>query len=108
MNNSHSSPDFVMIGGQSDGKVYLLASTELRHIELKTELENMNLYSHYIGPIPTRSPSYRHTITAEMRSYVQVVADTYPQAFETLFNQWAPQTKANAIDGQKAINRTPQ
>lgn len=99
-------PDFVMVGGQSAGKVYLMASKTLTEIELRTEIDEADLMERrrarrYDYPLPP--PEYRHFITAEMKSWVQVIADSYPEAFRILFEQWTPARPELA--GQQAIER---
>lgn len=66
-------PDFVIVGVPADGRVMLMASTELNEVELRAETERT-----------------RYFLTTQMRGYVVVIADNYPEAFARLFGQWSP------------------
>ncbi|AYD84639.1 hypothetical protein SEA_PAITO_55 [Mycobacterium phage Paito] len=95
-------PDFVMVGGQQDGKVYLLASKTLTEVELRMERDRLD--NRYGWPKPW-GPE-RHFVTAEMRDYVMVVGDSYAEAFRTLFEEWSPEPEPRpAIDGLRAVTQ---
>lgn len=95
-------PDFVMVGGQADGKFYLLASKTLTEVELRIEAERPDWFNRYDDRL--YRPLERHFVTAEMRDYVLVVADSYAEAFRTLFDRWSPEPERPAIGDQRAID----
>ena len=91
-----------MVGGQFNGKVYLLASKTLTEVELRSEADEIDMgYRRYRYPAPP--PTYRHFVTAEMKDWIQVVADSYAEAFSTLFDQWTPGQRAQIESRQQAI-----
>lgn len=94
-------PDFVMVGGQSDGKFFVMASKTLTEVELRVESERP--YFLYGDRHHRMQPRDRHFITAEMRDYVTVVGDSYAEAFRTLFEEWSPEP-----DPQPAIASRPR
>ena len=107
MNYPMRPPDFVMVGGQHDGKVYLFASKTLTEAELRVEADELDHYPEWW--MPRQPPRYRHYVTAEMRDFVQVVADTYAEAFATLFEQWTPEPATRTeIGAQPAITAAPR
>lgn len=92
-----------MVGGQQDGKVYLIASKSLTEVELRTEVDRPEfLY----GTLHRARPRERFFITAETRDVVMVVGDTYAEAFATLFEDWTPEPRPQpAIDGLRAVTQ---
>ncbi|MCV7226079.1 hypothetical protein [Mycolicibacterium komossense] len=94
-------PDFVMVGGQSDGKFFLLASKSLNHVELSMERDRIQAYG--VWPEPWGRP--RHTVTADMRDYVTIIADSYAQAFRDLFDVWDPMPGRAEIAGVRAVTQ---
>ena len=81
-------PDFVVVGGQVDGKVVLVASRTLEDVELRYDAAMPDFSRRYgIGPPP--GPPI-HTITAVSRDMITVVGDNYPEAWQTLFECWSP------------------
>jgi hypothetical protein len=92
-------PDWVMCGIPIDGKVGILASTDLTQAELEGVRDDFDL--EMLGILdPVRSPRMRHTLTVRMDAFVLVVADTYEQAFRSLFQQWTPRQAARPqLDG---------
>lgn len=95
-------PDFVVVGGRADGKVFLLASKSLRDVELRVEREFIESNLPYRRMLSAEATF----ITAEIRDYVYVMADSYEQAFATLFNIWSPEMGADCIEfaDRKAID----
>ena len=92
-------PDFVMAGGQSDGRFYLLASKSLTEVELRFERDRIETgYG-----LPKAWGRERHFVTAEMRDYVMVVGDSYAQCFTDLFAEWDPTPDRPSIAGQAAL-----
>ena len=100
-------PDFVMVGGQSDGMFYLIASKALTEVELRVEAEHLDeLFDFRMG---RQKPVYRQFLTAEMRDYVVVAGRDYAEAFRTLFEEWTPGAGDQpAIAGQRALRETTQ
>lgn len=95
-------PDFVMVGGQNAGKFYLLASKSLTDVELRMEAERPDLFDRFYRHL--YPPLQRHFVKAEMRDYVVVMADSYSEAFRTLFEVWSPESGDVAIDaGQREL-----
>jgi hypothetical protein len=96
-------PDFVMVGGQQDGRVYLVASKSLSEVELRAEVDRPEfLY----GTLHRVLPRERYFITAETRDFVMVVGDSYAEAFATLFEEWTPEPQPQpAIDGLRAVTQ---
>ncbi|MGW6698835.1 hypothetical protein [Nocardia sp. NPDC055049] len=86
-------PDFVILGApHPEGGVIVLASKELTQAELRTELNEDELFGGYgydrrIGSVLR---DYRTTLSTELRGYTMVLADTYGQAMANLFEQWTP------------------
>jgi|SRR5690606_29380844 len=84
---SSGRPDFVILGvPHSDGKVMVLASTELREAELQYEAEYAE--SLYLSRPERVWQEYR--LTTRMHGYVMVIGDSYPDALSKLFGQWSP------------------
>lgn len=99
-------PDFVMVGGKVHGKVVLLASRELVEVELREEAEKQDHEDRMAAlyGLPRQPPKIRHYLTAEVKSWTQVWADSYPEAFQILFEQWTPAGQPE-LPGQEAIER---
>ena len=87
-------PDWVMCGipWAEDGKVGIIASTELDRAELEARRERLDVYLFEAPPVRMRL--VRYTLRVEMQGFVIVVADTYEQAFRSLFERWSPQRQA--------------
>lgn len=84
-------PDWVMIGiPQSDGTVCLMASKELTRAELVAERDwegaigSLSDYYAYL-------PEMQYRVTAEMKTFVLIIAADYTAAFRSLFEQWTPE-----------------
>lgn len=93
-----------MVGGQQDGKFYLIASKSLSEVELRTEVERPEFL--YGGLHRACRPRERHFITAETRDVVMAVGDSYAEAFRTLFEEWTPEPQPQpAIDGLRAVTQ---
>jgi len=86
-----STPDWVMLGIPTpDGRVAIYASKELNHAELTHETERDDyLWSPY--DLIQRIPRRRIELTVNMRTYYVVTADTYAEAFRSLFDAWSPE-----------------
>lgn len=82
-------PDFVIVGVPADGRVMLMASTELNEVELRAETEFDEWPDRY-GMLRAEPRRTRYFLTTQMRGYVVVIADNYPEAFARLFRQWSP------------------
>lgn len=65
----------------------VLASTELSQAELNYEAEYEEMFGILARPEPRPT---RYFLTTQMRGYVVVIADNYPEAFARLFRQWSP------------------
>ncbi len=89
-------PDWVICGIPWDGKVAILASTELDRAELEAQRDIFDPIDPYDFTEPIRLSPTRYTLTVQMRQFVLVVADTYEQAFRSLFEQWTPQRTDHA------------
>jgi hypothetical protein len=105
-----SSPDWLIIGVQRGPSEYLIyASTDLTSAELNSELQNYGDMYGDMGNSPYYQPTgmppiYRHTLRAEMGSYVAVVAPSYAEAMQALFQQWKPEAKKRPeLESQRAI-----
>lgn len=87
MMDSFRPPDFIVVGGQYDDQVYLLASKTLTEAELKKDIRYPDVFDR-------RSARLTHDvdikIIAGIKDYVWVRADTYAEAWQTLFAQWSP------------------
>lgn len=82
----HSKPDFVVVGGQSEAGVILMASKELTDVELTSILINEERCLKYGEP-----PDYRVYLVTKMKEdYVVIHAPNYPIAWQELFNCWDP------------------
>jgi hypothetical protein len=95
MNMTQQRPDWVVLGvPAADGKVAVLASKDLNEAELSREVD----YVHdFWGGARIRALPARNTLTVEMRTYTVVVADSYAEAFRTLFDTWSPDADRQEI-----------
>jgi uncharacterized membrane protein YkvA (DUF1232 family) len=97
-----SIPDFVVVGGHVDDWVVLLASKSMSESELKEELRYPDLierFDRYALP-----PVYDIRIIAKVYDYVMVRAETYSEAWQSLFKMWSPEPESRReIDGRKEI-----
>lgn len=94
-------PDFAMVGGQSDGKFYVIASKTLTQAELSYEVEYRDRL--YFERSWTRDREW-YTLSAEMRDITMVVGDSYADCFASLFAEWDPTpAPRTAIAEQRAI-----
>jgi hypothetical protein len=99
-------PDFIVCGGVGeDGRVYLTASRELK----AAMLEKTSEYEHLHGPFaPPSEIAHNINISADMHGYVVIAADTYPEAWQGLFNYWeqedAAARRAKIESGMRAID----
>jgi hypothetical protein len=103
------SPDWVVLGlPTGDGRVAVYASKELNQAELASEVDHDEIRLDRLW-MSDRSypPVKRHTLSVEMRTYVIVVADTYPDALRRLFETWTPEPDQPAISGRAAIEGRP-
>lgn len=99
-------PDFTIIGGQFDGKVWLLASKTLTHFELEHTTDYDDVYSWWGEREPIRSipRARRIEFHCGVRDYVQVIADTYGEAWAMLFDEWTPEpVRRRELENPKAI-----
>lgn len=96
-------PDWVICGIPWDNdKVAILASTELSHAELETKADDIHVEAwEFVRPTRTTT---RYALVVHMRSFVIVVADTYEQAFRSLFEQWTPQRQTQIAGHQPQIS----
>lgn len=93
-------PDFAMVGGQSDGKFFVIASKTLTQAELSYQAEYLDRLYWDAGPIRDRE---WYTLTAEMRDITLVTGDSYAECFQTLFAEWDPTPDQPAIGSRPAI-----
>lgn len=95
-------PDWVMCGipWPEGGKVSIIASTELSQAELEAQRDAFDLDPFdVLGPF--RMGPMRYTLRVEMHRFVIVVADTYEQAFRSLFEQWTPARTSAPVGGRR-------
>lgn len=93
-------PDWVMIGcAMPNEKVRLVASKDLNEAELHCVAQEMQTWS-FTRMLP---PLRIYHLTASMRTFVMVEADSYPSAFEGLFRQWSPDVERDQIDERRQI-----
>lgn len=82
------SPDFAIVGGTlNTGQVQVLASKDLTHAELRAVRTQRDMPDFQAPRFTSRI-----FLTAEMKHYVIVIADSYPDAFRKLFEIWSPAT----------------
>ena len=93
-------PHFYITGAQYGDQVMVMASIDLRQLEMEVETEYARDFFEAYAPSPRRTC----TLTAESSSVVRVVATDYPTAFKNLFEQWAPEQQGQSIEGKKAID----
>lgn len=99
-----SRPDFLILGGQHEGKFWLLASRHLRHVEVDERHEYEDIYLwQYREPYRRILGRIDIDINANVRDYVMVVGDSYAQVWEDLFRQWAPSSQPE-LPGQRELN----
>lgn len=101
-------PDFLLIGVPNpSGGVILIASRSVYAAEVEHTREYEDLMSGYHGLI-ARVPGFEEiSITALLRDYVLITANTYGEAFSNLFNTWKPDDLRRPhaqIEGQEAID----
>lgn len=97
-------PDWVVLGTPTgDGRVAVYASKDLDQAELASEVDHdeirVAMFDRFYRPVR------RFTLSVDMRQYVIVVADTYPDALRRLFETWTPEPDQAAIPGRAAIER---
>lgn len=81
------SPDFAIVGVTlNTGRVQVLASKDLTRAELRA-IRVRDTYD-FTAPMRIRGIF----LTTEMKHYVIVDADSYPDAFRKLFDIWSPAT----------------
>lgn len=103
-------PDFIVIGGQFDGKVWLLASRKLRSTEIHEQYETEDIYSDGRFGV---TPGFHRTILRDryidiktrVSDYMQVIAASYPEAWASLFEMWSPSGGDPELPGQRALGR---
>lgn len=99
-------PDFAMVGGQSDGKFYIIASKTLTQAELRWEADYLEPLYFGAGRMLDRQ---FYTLTAEMRDITMTVGDSYAEAFRTLFDEWSPEPDRPALPAPvRAITAAPK
>lgn len=89
-------PDFVIVGGYYDNKVLLLASKRLHYAELEQEP------AHDYWPLS--NPPLK--LTCSLAESLAVTGNTYPEAWQTLFEEWAPGSTGMHSIGQQPAIRT--
>jgi len=96
-------PDFTIIGGRFDGKVWLLASREIRRFELihEEDYEEVRSWA-YAEPIRTMMTRQHMEFRCTVRGYVHIVADTYAEAWARLFDNWTPPGRPE-LPGRKEL-----
>lgn len=94
-------PDFIIVGGHHQGKVYLIASREVREATVET---THDYELAYWGSRRTTPIDERTDISAEVRGYDMVIANTYGEAWSTLFGQWSPPGRPE-ISNAKALEQ---
>jgi hypothetical protein len=80
-------PDWAIIGLPTfDGRVQVIASKDLTQVELEAKTRR------YEFEFDDRMLGYDriYTVTFEMSTFTIVIADSYPEAFRTLFDSWSP------------------
>lgn len=101
-------PDWVVLGAPAgDGKVVVYASKDLTHAEIQTTVDRDDVF---MWPDSRWEFSQRRIeLTVGLKTYTVVVADTYEQAFRTLFDAWTPgPAERPAIEApQRAIEARP-
>lgn len=92
-------PDFIILGGYHNGQVYLIASREV----LRAQLDTTRNYEAVSWRDPLHLRDERTDISAEVRGYVVVMADTYQHAWESLFRQWSPPGRPELATSRKEL-----
>lgn len=89
-------PDFVVVGAQRDGQVLLFASKSLTSAELKVVMDQPDF----------RFPPDRWTcLTAELCEYIVVQGESYPAAWQALFECWTPgSTEKAELENRKELH----
>lgn len=81
-------PDFVIAGGQQDGKFVLIASRRLEDVEITEKREYLDEWRRYGYKLLAYE---KIDIKASVHDYVVIAADSYAQAWSDLFAQWSPE-----------------
>lgn len=93
LSDSYPRPDFVIVGVRKPGGgVMLFASVTLTQAELKRETDPLDPFD--FVPTPgglARLPKEDITVSAKMRDFTLIHADSYPEALRSLHEQWARQ-----------------
>lgn len=94
-------PDFIVVGGKYGDGVILLASKQLSYVELREEFDHLNVLRKEYDPPAV----HRILLTAKMRDYIMVREDSYPQAWQTLFDRWTPENDQQELPAVRELPR---
>lgn len=84
-----------MVGVPHDDGVALYASRELSYAELTYEADYDAALFGLEAAIPVKTME-RYRLTADLRTFVLILAADYPAAFAMLFRQWQPESPNGA------------
>lgn len=101
--NIHTRPDWVILGGgQTNGGVMVIASTQLTHAELEVAYDRGE-YLDILSPF-ILNDRRRVTLTVEMGQFVIIIAEDYQTAMKRLFEQWTPRAAERpSIEGRRTL-----
>ena len=110
MKMNRPKPGFVVVGGEQDvageHAIVLMASMTLCDIELREQYNSLQSW----GSAVRAEPDYRKTsLVIEMGDYVTVIAASYPEAWQKLFDAISPpafqdETSQNMIKTHYTFN----
>lgn len=83
-----SKPEFVILGAQVEHKCVLVASQELTEVEIRENFEREQF--EWIQD----TTDHKIELTANLKSYVTIYANTWAEAWELLFQVWTPADKS--------------
>lgn len=78
-------PQWVMAGFSTPTGVLLIASKTLTEGEFRRRMDGFDP-----GPLGAKIPRWVITLDCKMNDFVQILAETYPAAFQSLFQLWSP------------------
>lgn len=101
-----SRPDFIIVGGHVGDEVMLMASRQVRSIDIQEEVETHNAWSLFGDRVRTMPIRWDIDVHANIVDYTLVVAKDYGQAWTDLFDLWAPPSPpSRELEGRRTLKR---
>lgn len=98
------SPNFIIVGYQDPTGIYLVASKEVRDVQLEHRYHYNEQFISMFEPPMARVDREEIRLSSTLRGYTMVHADSYPQAWDFLFEQWRPPApRRTELDRRKEL-----